>query len=172
MSATDLASLQQQIQEIADRQAIADIVARLGRMLDEHRFDEAPAILADDIAVDTPGGTSHGHEAVIAQARRNHTVRTHHVITDLIVDLDGDRATIGANLLGTFAPSSDEPGTRLTMGGTELPESHLMLGERYAFEAVRTAAGWRLSRVAVRRLWSSAPITPGAPIAQTSGAGS
>jgi hypothetical protein len=169
MPATDLASLHQ---EIADRQAIADLVARLGRMLDEHRFDEAPAILAEDIAIDTPGGTARGHEAVVTQARRNHAVRTHHVISDLIVELDGDSAQIGANVIVTFSPTSEEPGARLTMGGTELPESHLMLGERYAFEAVRTADGWRLASIATRRLWSSVPVVLGARIAEANGAAS
>jgi hypothetical protein len=57
--------------------------------------------------------------------------------------LDGDRATVGANLIATMVPSSDEP------------DAHLTIGERYRFEAVRTPAGWRFSRVEVSPVWRS-----------------
>ena len=126
------------LQQLADRQAIADLVMRLARMLDEKRFEDAPAILADDATAQTPGGTSRGRAAVVEQARRNHTVTTQHVITNLLIDVDGDRADAGANLLVTFAPEAEEP---------------TMLGERYRFEAVRQPAGWRLNAIAVEKLW-------------------
>ena len=127
------------VQQLADRQAITDLVMRLARMLDEKRFDDAPAILADDATVRTPGGTAGGRAAVVEQARRNHTVRTQHVITNLLIDLDGDRAEAGANLLVTFAPTAGET---------------TMLGERYRFEAVREPVGWRLSTIEVETLWN------------------
>ena len=126
------------VQQLADRQAIADLVMRLARMLDEKRFDDAPAILADDATVQTPGGASRGRAAVVEQARRNHAVPTQHVISNLLIDLDGDRAEAGANLLVTFAPDAQEP---------------TMLGERYRFEAVREPVGWRLSAIAVEGVW-------------------
>lgn len=167
MSTTELLSLTDQVQRISDRHAIADLIARLGSMLDEKRFADAPAILADDVTVRTPGGTAHGPQAVIAQARRNHTVRTQHMITDLLIQLDGDRAEAGANLLVTFVPESDEPGARLRLGNAELPESRLSIGERYRFEAVRGAAGWRLRAIEVDRIWSTQPVPTGAVVAQT-----
>src|SRR3954471_22021381 len=68
-----------------------------------------------------------GREALVAQARRNHTERTQHLITNCVIDLSTDHAEIGANLLVTFA--ADGAPTR-------------QLGERYAFEAARTVDGW------------------------------
>jgi 3-phenylpropionate/cinnamic acid dioxygenase small subunit len=132
--------------DLADRLAITDLVSGLGRWLDEKRFDEAPTIFVDDVAVQTPGGTARGIDHVVAQARRNHADdRTQHVITNVLVDFEGaDRATVGANLVVTFVPDVTAPGAYRT------------LGERYAFTAARTAEGWRLASVAVHPLWDSA----------------
>jgi hypothetical protein len=160
MQATDISSLTDQLQRVEDGQAITQLVARLGRMLDEKRFDDARSILADDITVRTPGGEAHGPDAVAAQARRTHTVSTQHAISDVLIDLDGDRARVRANLIATFAP--DRPGARLVIGDAEHPDSYLSLGEVYRFEAVRTAAGWRLARIETERKWSSRPL-PGRP---------
>jgi hypothetical protein len=44
------------IQDLTDRHEIADLVSRLGLWLDQGRFDEAPSILTQDVAVSTPGG--------------------------------------------------------------------------------------------------------------------
>lgn len=127
------------LQDLTDRQAITDLVSRLGLWLDEGRFDEASSILTDDVAVSTPGGQASGIERVIAQARRNHQFEAlQHVISNVLVDLDGDRADVRANLVATFVGSG--------------VEQH---GERYRFEAVRRPEGWRLARVEVEPVWTA-----------------
>ena len=123
------------LQTLIDRQEITDLVSRLGLWIDEKRFDQTDDLFTDDISVRTLGGEAQGVERVAAQAARNHTTDTQHVITNVLVDLDGDRATAGANLVVTF----NEP--RRT------------LGERYRFEAVREPVGWRLSAIAVEAVW-------------------
>jgi hypothetical protein len=125
------------LQTLIDRQEIADLISRLGLWLDEKRFAETADLFTEDVAVRTAGGTAQGAERVAAQAARNHTTTTQHVITNVLVDLDGDRAAARANLVVTF----DEP--RRT------------LGERYRFEAARTAHGWRLSRVEIEPVWEA-----------------
>jgi hypothetical protein len=42
----------------------------------------------------TTGGTARGHDALVEQARRRHTrdESIQHIITNLIIDLDGNRA--------------------------------------------------------------------------------
>jgi hypothetical protein len=152
------------LQQVTDRQEIADLIAGLGLMLDEKRFDDASAILSDDVTVKTPGGEARGREAVSAQARRNHTVRTQHVITNMLIELDGDRARARANLTATFAP---DPGSRLLINDEEQHASYLTLGEVYRFGAVRTDDGWRLSRIETEPLWSSQPLSGGARVTQT-----
>jgi 3-phenylpropionate/cinnamic acid dioxygenase small subunit len=119
---------------------VTDLIDRLGLWLDEKRFAEAPSILAADVRVQTPGGTAAGIERVAAQAARNHLQRTQHVISNVRVDVDGDRAAAGANLIVTFA---GEDGAIRAQG------------ERYAFEAVRGPDGWRLASIQVAPVWTT-----------------
>ncbi len=152
----DVAQIRRQLRELADRNEITELVSRLGLWLDEQRFDEARSIFTEDVAVQTPGGESQGIALVAEQARRNHAgyARTQHVITNILVTLDGDRATVQANLIVTFVHRADAP------------EQHFALGERYQFEAVRTPQGWRLSRMHVSPVWSAGSRNAGSP-AQT-----
>jgi hypothetical protein len=160
-------SLNDPLQQLHDRQAIADLITRLGLMLDERRYDEAPTILANDVIVQTRGGSARGLDAAVEQARRNHTVRTQHAITGVLIDLEGDRAEARANLIVTFAPDAAQPESRLMIGDAEQPGSHLMVGARYRFEGVRGDHGWRLRTIEMERVWSTQPIPAGALVTET-----
>jgi SnoaL-like domain len=59
------------------------------------------------------------------------------VITNVLIDLDGDRAAVRANLVVTFADDAISS----------------QQGERYRFEATRMPEGWRLSSVEVEPVW-------------------
>ena len=122
-----------------DREQITDLISRLGRWLDDKQFDDARSVLTEDVTVSTPGGQAEGLERVVAQASRNHQVPTQHLITNVLVDIDGDTAAATANLLVTFA-------------GDTLDQQ----GERYRFDAARTPDGWRLRRIEVTPIWRSA----------------
>jgi hypothetical protein len=134
-------------------------------MLDEKQFEEATSILTDDVTVQTPGGSSRGREAVLAQAERSHTVRTQHVISDVLIELDGDTAEVRANQISTFAP--DRPGAHLVVNGVDQADPYLTVGGLYRFGAIRTGDGWRLARIESETLWSSQPQSRGALITQT-----
>lgn len=126
---------------LTDRAELTDLVSRLGRWLDDASTVTPADLLTDDATVTTPGGTATGRDAVVAQALRTHAhVVTQHVITDVLADVEDDRATVSANLLATFARETG-------------PET---LGERYAFTARRTGAGWRLRSIEVLPLWRRA----------------
>jgi hypothetical protein len=171
MSATtQLDSAREHLQLLADRQAVADQIMRLTLMLDDKRYDQAPTIFTDDVVVRTAAGTASGPAAAVAQARRNHTVRTQHAICGLLIDLHGDRATAHANFINTFVPDSDRPDAELVIGNIVQPEARLMLGERYHFEAVRTDGDWRLSSIEVTRIWSTHAVPAGAVVTQSSAA--
>jgi hypothetical protein len=165
MSTTDLTELRDRVNVLLDRQAIAGLIARLGAMLDEKRFDDAPSILAGDVSVQTGGGSASGRDAVVAQARRTHTVTTQHVVTDVAIDLDGDHAEARANAIITFAP--DQPEARLTINDAEQAASYLTLGEVYRFEARRTDDDWRITRIEVARRWSSQLLSGRVAVSQT-----
>ncbi len=130
------------------------LVSGLGRFLDELDAAQEPALFADDVVLSTPGGEAEGREAVVAQARRNHQVPTQHLITNLVSEVDGDRARMSANLLVVFA---DGPPATVGPRRVELPTAGLTLGERYRFEARRGGDGWRLTRVEVEAIWASGP---------------
>ena len=82
------------LEQLINRNEITDLVHRLGVDLDEHRFDEMWSLLVPEATVQTPGGIAEGRDAVVAQASRNHRPEqpSQHVITNLLIDLDGDRA--------------------------------------------------------------------------------
>lgn len=122
-----------------DREQITDLISRLGRWLDDKQFDDARSVLTEDVTVSTPGGQAEGLERVVAQASRNHQVPTQHLITNVLVDIDGDTAAATANLLVTFARDTLD-----------------QQGERYRFDAARTPDGWRLRRIDVTPIWRSA----------------
>jgi SnoaL-like domain len=142
------------LERLRDRTEITDLVYRLGVILDEGRFDEMQQLLVEDVAVRTPGGGAEGREAVIAQAKRTHPPeqRFQHVTTNVLVDLDVDRATVRANLLVHITTPGDAP--------TDAPAPPLRttLGEVYRFEVVRTPDGWRISRLENDRLWLSGTL--------------
>ncbi|MEU7767155.1 nuclear transport factor 2 family protein [Nocardia sp. NPDC049190] len=137
-----------ELREALDHHQITALIDRLGRALDEGRFDELRAIYTADATAQTPGGIAEGRDALITQARRNHSAdqRIQHLISNVMVDIRGDAADVRANLVATFAPAAPA-------GAIAAPQ--FTLGEIYRFDAVRTAQGWRLSRVQTTPLWST-----------------
>lgn len=136
-----------QLRELLDRQEITALVDRLGRALDEGRFDDLREIYTPGATAKTPGGTAEGRDALIAQASRNHSqqLRIQHVIGNVLIDLRGDTAQVRANLIATFALAA----------GETVPRPVYTLGEVYRFDSVRTGEGWRLSRVETTPIWST-----------------
>jgi len=143
---TSVSTTQHQPSLLDDRFAITDLVYALGAALDEHRFDDLRDLFIEDATAATPGGVAQGRDAVIAQATRNHLkyARLQHSMTNVLVDLDGDRASVRANLHATFA------------GETGVPE--LVLGAVYRFQALRTGEGWRLAGLEVTPIWRQASV--------------
>jgi 3-phenylpropionate/cinnamic acid dioxygenase small subunit len=130
--------------ELLDRQHIVDLVTSVGRCLDERDFEALRDLFTGDATIATPGGTVSGHDALVAQARRGHSrdKGIQHVITNHLVEIDGDRASVRANLLVAFAAS-----------GPDDPQPFL-LGEVYRFELRRSADGWRISSLSSTPVWS------------------
>jgi hypothetical protein len=152
-------TLTTQVQQLLDRNEIADLVYRLGVCLDEGRFDEMGSLFVDDGTAKTPGGTAEGREALVAQAERNHRPdeRIQHVTTNLLieVDVDGDLAKVRANLMVHFATATATAQPADTHGPALAPPIKFVLGEVYRFDVIRTPQGWRFSRVETTPVWMS-----------------
>jgi hypothetical protein len=129
------------LEALYDRNEITEVVAGLGRWLDDKRWDHADEVLAADVRVTSPGGVAEGRDAAVAQARRNHDEVTQHLFTNVVVDLDGDRADVGAESLIALGPER-------------------RVGSRYALGLVRTPAGWRIDALTVTPIWDSNPPSP------------
>jgi hypothetical protein len=128
---------------LADQLELERTVWTLGRCLDERDFDGLRQLFTADATV-TTAETATGQDALVEQARRRHSRDDgiQHIITNLIVDLDGDQATGRANLLVSFARH-----------GPDDPAPYL-IGEVYRFAFRRTPRGWRITRMAGTRTWS------------------
>ncbi|QFG20981.1 nuclear transport factor 2 family protein [Actinomadura sp. WMMB 499] len=129
--------------QIADRMEIADLLARFALLLDEKRWDDAATVFAEDVAVHSPrGGELRGIGEVVDFMRKGEVEGEHtqHTTTDLLVDVDGDRASASANSTVYYYRDGQAP--------------HFTGGLRQRFTAARTAAGWRLRDVQVTPAWT------------------
>ncbi len=126
----------------ATRTDLVDLVARLGRCLDTGDFEGLRAIYSADARVTTAGGTAEGIDALVAQASRNHgDGKVWHSATNHVVEVDGDDATIRANILTAFSDGVADPAPFLLAGV-------------YEFEARRTGEGWRLTSLRATPTWA------------------
>jgi hypothetical protein len=128
--------------QIVDRLEIAELFARLARLLDEGRHEDVRTVYADDVVVRSPRGELHGVDEVIAFLRRSRVVGEHtqHVHGDVLVDVDGDRAQASANQLVHYYRTGEPP--------------HRRSGLRLAYAAVRTPAGWRFHEGQLTLAWA------------------
>lgn len=130
--------------ELADEFEIERVISSLGRCLDERDFDSLRALFTADATVETPGGAAQGHDALVEQARRRHTAADgiQHVITNVLVHVDGETAQVRANLLVAFAET-----------GPHDPAPFL-LGEVYRFSFAHTPQGWRITSLSSAPTWT------------------
>jgi hypothetical protein len=139
----DMVQLRAQVQELTDRQDLCDLVNRLGMTLDEQRMEDLGDVYTEDVVF---GETAEqrGLDALIRSGRDAHGVFevTQHIITNVLIELDGDRASIRANLIAAAVPRAEEPSVHFDLGGV------------YRFDAVRTAVGWRLCGFSVEPVWT------------------
>ncbi|MDA2803846.1 nuclear transport factor 2 family protein [Nocardiopsis suaedae] len=129
------------VARLADRAEITDLLSRHGRWLDDKRFDDVRSVFTANAVVVVGSGEVQGADRVAELAARSHGpfARTHHLTTNPLVEVDGDRAVLGAQQIAVFCREGEAP--------------EFTVGEEYRMEAVRTPEGWRLSRVEGDRLW-------------------
>src|ERR1700722_19276707 len=67
----------------------------------------------------------------------------HHLVTNHVVEVDGDRATCRANMQGTHVLGNPSGGSTWQVGGNHL------------YQVVRTSDGWRISGITFNIQWAS-----------------
>jgi ketosteroid isomerase-like protein len=126
-----------------DRLDVAELLARLSHLLDEHRYDDIHTVYTDDVVVHSPrAGELHGRDAVTKYLHESHVegVETHHLNTDVLVAADGDQARAAAHALVHFYRDGEPP--------------HQTSALHVAYTAVRTSVGWRFREARMTLAWT------------------
>jgi 3-phenylpropionate/cinnamic acid dioxygenase small subunit len=136
------------LQALADHQAIVDTIVRWASALDAKDWGAARACFTDEVETDYADLRGTGSERLSADAfvelRRNALERltTHHMSTNHVVTLDGDRATCAsAMLIHRLDPGRERDNTFDTLA-------------HYTHVLVRTPHGWRITRVRQAVAWN------------------
>jgi hypothetical protein len=137
--------------ELADRAALADLINRYLLSLDEGTFDETLVreVFTEDVELSFPPGDHQGAQGLagFTGGFMAHWDRTHHLCSGYAIEPDGDRATVGWNVIATHVHHGSPP--------PPAPGDLFQLGGRFSGQAVRTARGWRLRRLALRVVWTA-----------------
>jgi hypothetical protein len=141
-----------EMQGLLDRAAIAEVLARLGALLDGHGGD-AQEVYDRDVVVRSPRGEVRGIDAVIpiVTTDPSRPERTQHLHADLLVTLDGDRAVAQANELVHFFHRGEAP--------------HRSSGLRVQYRLVRRPEGWRIVESDLTLEWIIGELPPPHPSA-------
>ncbi|MFF8032493.1 MULTISPECIES: nuclear transport factor 2 family protein [unclassified Streptomyces] len=131
---------------VSDRIELVELMGRYADMADLKQFGElAGRVYTDEITLDfesvtgiPPMAVPVGQYVEILRGAFAPFMATHHVISGHVIDLDGDTAKIHAHVRAEHWLPEEAAG--------DGPTRWLVVGF-YDNEAVRTADGWRLTRV-------------------------
>jgi 3-phenylpropionate/cinnamic acid dioxygenase small subunit len=149
-------ALEARLRALEDRHEIEDLVARYASVQDDRRFDEYEACFTEDIVLEFPWGTVEGRAGLGERIRGllEPFSYTQHLISDVEVALDGDRASGRANFFVTMVKADDPEGRYWHEVGF------------YRHEYRRLPDGWRFSRIeCISHLRSRGKLRPSQPTA-------
>ncbi|MFC3996550.1 nuclear transport factor 2 family protein [Nocardiopsis sediminis] len=125
------------------RADIGDLLARFAHCLDERDFTGYADLFTADGVLRMPGAEHRGRaglaEFVAADLGRYH--RTHHLITNTQVDVDGDTASSRSCLYAVHLRSAGDPADWWSVGG------------HYAHTYRREGGRWRIRTVDITPIW-------------------
>lgn len=133
------------LQELADRLEVADLLRRYATALDSRDWDLLASVFTDDGAADYGelGGVNTGAATIAAFCRSALAGldASQHLITNEVVELDGDRGRARCYFQAQHVYRGAEGGDHYLVGGT------------YEDELVRTPEGWRIRRRTLLPTW-------------------
>ncbi|MBT2387157.1 nuclear transport factor 2 family protein [Streptomyces sp. ISL-11] len=146
--ADQISRLRHDLTALTDRAHLTALIDRFAAGLDHPDPDACDenwyrALFTEDVHLDLPNGDHHGVAGLpgFFHGPKAAWARTHHLVTNHHLDLDGDRASGQASAHATHVPHDGGP---LFTGGAH-----------YHFTARRTPAGWRIDHLAVAIIWST-----------------
>jgi 3-phenylpropionate/cinnamic acid dioxygenase small subunit len=134
-----------ELQDLRDRMAIGDLLARYSAALDQREWELLGEVFLPDATCDY-GALGHPRGIAGITALIRGTIgdldATQHLVGNVVVRVDGDEATADCYLISQHIRAG-------TPGG-----DHYLLGGRYADRVVRTPAGWRIAHRTLHRMWT------------------
>ncbi|GLY94024.1 nuclear transport factor 2 family protein [Actinoplanes sp. NBRC 103695] len=124
------------IRALTDRAELADLVARHSLWVDEGRRHETGRLFTDDVVVRSPRGEARGIAALNELVGRSQGTyaRTLHCKSNLVIEIDGETATVRAHDIGVFV--IDDTTEAIAAGF-------------HTYGARRTEDGWRFDKLVV-----------------------
>jgi hypothetical protein len=136
------------VRALVDRQEIVDTIVRYAHALDAKDWAAARACFAPEVEADYGDLRGTGPARVSAEAfvdlrrRALERLQTHHLSTNHLVTVEGDRATcVSATLIHRLDPARAADNTFDTLA-------------HYTHTLSRTAHGWRITRVRQAVAWN------------------
>jgi hypothetical protein len=141
----DVAAMGIRLRVLTDRAEVSELCDRYVLHLDKDRDNDdwLASVFTEDAHLIFPMGEYKGLDGLAAFQRmaRDTFSRTHHLSSNYVIRMDGDRAEVRAHLMAVHVRERAEPGVHFDIGG------------HYEAEAVRTPAGWRLRRFVFDLVW-------------------
>ncbi len=132
-----------ELEAISDRMEITDILIRVGTALDTHDRALLLTCFTGDAVLEFDHSPASDPARFAERAQRlRELAAVQHIITNIAVRIDGDRAASGSYVLVMQAHGESAGRETLMTGGT------------YADDLIRTATGWRITRRQFTSLWA------------------
>ena len=130
-----------------DRLAIQDLIVKYAWAIDTKNWDALDTVFLPDAWLDyssNPGGKAGHYTTIRAWLEKSLAPFpvTQHLVTNIDVTVDGDRATARTMVYNPMGAATREG-----------PLHFFFMGGRYDDELVRTADGWRIAKRVETALW-------------------
>jgi hypothetical protein len=150
--------MEEQLNGIIERIQIADLLTRYFAAVDDKRIDMhiITATFTSEAKIIRPDGSEmvgwenilDGHTKSFARFKA-----THHVITNFIVDIDNNRATLRSNIIANhiWADNEDNP---------SLNNKYFLADGVFSAKAIKVDSQWRISELSNNVVWRTGEGMP------------
>lgn len=144
-------SLESQMKTLIEKSEISNLLIYYFSTIDDKRFDLAiiEEIFTPDASIIRPNGSETVGQHNILETNRNSFARfksTQHILTDCMISLEGETATLRANLTGMhlWADNAEIPA---------LNGKHFHAGIVLTAKTTKVDGKWLLSQLVYRNIW-------------------
>lgn len=148
---TKMMTTEEQLKEIIERTQISDLLVRYFAAIDDKCVDmkTVKATFTIDAKIIRPDGTAIVGQENILDGHLKSFARfkaTHHVITNFIVDVNNDAATLRSNIIANhvWADNEDNP---------SLNNKHFLADGVFSAQAIKVDNRWRVCELKNHVVW-------------------